>query len=335
MKYPDFIEKNDVIGVTATSDGNRKEVDFTRLSLAEEKLKKRGYQVKMTENVRTSRKGRSDTAFNRATQLLHLFEEESVKSIVLAKGGDFLMEMLPETDFTKISSHPKWVQGFSDSTGLLFTITTNCDIATIYSNHFNDFAMEPWHKSVCYNMDILEGNIPLQVNFDMYEDDFHDRVTGEEPYWQDKKVCWQGTEDEIEISGRMLGGCLDVLLNLVGTRFDKVKEFNERYREDGVIWYLESFDLNSECLARGLWQLKEAGWFDMAKGFVFGRPCMYESAYGFSYQEAVMSVFERLHLPVIFDADIGHKAPQFSVVNGAIGTWKFRGTGGSLETKLK
>ena len=82
MKYPDFIEKNDVIGVTATSDGNRKEVDFTRLSLAEEKLKKRGYQVKMTENVRTSRKGRSDTAFNRATQLLHLFEEESVKSIV-------------------------------------------------------------------------------------------------------------------------------------------------------------------------------------------------------------------------------------------------------------
>ena len=37
------------------------------------------------------------------------------------------------------------------------------------------------------------------------------------------------------------------------------------------------FSLDSDSLTRGLWQLKEAGWFDTAKGFVFGRPCMFES----------------------------------------------------------
>ena len=34
---------------------------------------------------------------------------------------------------------------------------------------------------------------------------------------------------------------MDVLLNLVGTRFDKTKEFVHKYKEDGILWYLESF----------------------------------------------------------------------------------------------
>lgn len=335
MIFPNFIKKNDVIGVTAPSDGNRKEVDFKRLILAEEALQKRGYKVRLTENVKTSENGRSSSAPERGRQLLSLIEDPEVTAITLAKGGDFLMEMLPETDFEKIRQNPKWLQGFSDSTGLLFTVTTCCDIATIYGNHFNEFAMEPWHMTQQYNMDLLEGNFPIQKSFDFYEDDFYDKITGKEPYQKDKEVCWQGTEQDLEITGRMLGGCLDVLLNLVGTRFDNVRAFNQRYGKDGILWFLESFDLNSECLIRGLWQLKEAGWFDSAVGFVFGRPCMYDSAYGFSYQEAVMSVLKQLHLPVIFNADVGHKAPQFSVVNGAVGTWKLSGKKGSMVLEFE
>ena len=29
-----------------------------------------------------------------------------------------------------------------------------------------------------------------------------------------------------------------------GTPYDKVNEFNEKYQEDGIIWFLESCDLN-------------------------------------------------------------------------------------------
>ena len=52
---------------------------------------------------------------------------------------------------------------------------------------------------------------------------------------------------------RMIGGCLDCLLNIVGTRYDKTAEFVERYCEDGFCgsWRL---CLNSEALIRGLWQ---------------------------------------------------------------------------------
>ena len=49
----------------------------------------------------------------------------------------------------------------------------------------------------------------------------------------------------------LVGGCMDCLVNLTGTSFDKVKEFNERYAADGIIWFLESCDLNVFAIRRG------------------------------------------------------------------------------------
>ena len=39
--------------------------------------------------------------------------------------------------------------------------------------------------------------------------------------------------------GRMLGGCIDILSLICGTKYDKVKEFNEKYKEDGIVWYFD------------------------------------------------------------------------------------------------
>ena len=44
---------------------------------------------------------------------------------------------------------------------------------------------------------------------------------------------------------------------------------------------------------------------------------MYNSWSGQKYNDAVMSILGNLDVPIIFDADIGHKGPQFSVIMGA------------------
>ena len=59
-----------------------------------------------------------------------------------------------------------------------------------------------------------------------------------------KYVGGDECDTEIAFEGRLVGGCMDCLVNLTGTSFDKVKEFNERYAADGIIWFLESCDLN-------------------------------------------------------------------------------------------
>ena len=62
------------------------------------------------------------------------------------------------------------------------------------------------------------------------------------------------------------------VVNLLGTRFDRTREFVERYREDGIIWFLEACDLNFFAIRRAMWQMEEAGWLEHVKGFLVGRP---------------------------------------------------------------
>ncbi|CRZ34879.1 muramoyltetrapeptide carboxypeptidase LdcA involved in peptidoglycan recycling [Herbinix hemicellulosilytica] len=337
MIYPANLEKGFYIGVTATSAGFDNEPDYNRLDNAILNFEKMGYPVITTPNVKSNIKGRSCDGVTRAKELNTLFNDSKIRAVIAASGGDFLVEMLPYVDFNLIADNPKWIQGFSDTTGLNFTITTNLDIATVYSYNFSTFGMESWHKSLSDNLKILEGKDVIQESYDLYQDGYYKRITGLEGFVLEKKVEWKNIfpsgrndEKEIEVCGRVLCGCLDCLLNLVGTKYDKTKEFVKKYKSDGILWLLESYDLNSAALTRGLWQLKEAGWFDNAVGFVFGRPAMYESFYDISYEEAVCSVLGDLNLPIILDADIGHKHPQFTVINGALAKVKSGNNKGSI-----
>lgn len=318
MIFPKWIKKGDRIGVTACSGGKTAPVDHIRLDSAAVQFQKRGYEVTETPDVRTEEKGRSASAKIRAQQLHDLAEREDVSWIIQACGGDYLSEMLSYTDFERIKAHPKWYQGYSDPTGLLFSVTTNCDMATVYAGNYGDFGMKDWHRCLEENVAILEGQPVVQKSFPLYKDGFAERITGYEDYQEDTPGKWICDAKQAELSGRLLGGCLDVLLDLVGTRFDKTKEFCERYKDDGILWYLESFALSSERLTCGLWHLKEAGWFAHASGFVFGRPTFFSSDYEIDYKEAVESVLGELGVPIVYEADIGHKAPRFTMINGAL-----------------
>lgn len=338
MIYPSNLEKGFSIGVTATSSGYDEDVDFIRLDNAIRNFEGHGYPVITTPNVRSmNKKGRSSDATTRAKELIELVKDPNIRAIIAAGGGDYLVEMLPFVDYMAIRDNPKWIQGFSDTTGLTFTITTNLDIATLYSYNFGTFGMESWHRSLSDNLLIIEGKDIIQSSYDMYQDGYYNRITGLEEFVLEKEVEWKNIlpkglkdSDKITIKGRMLGGCLDVILNLVGTRFDKTKDFIEKYKNDGILWFLESYNLSGESIVRGLWQLKEAGWFEYARGFIFGRPCMYESGFEITYEEAIDSVLGELDLPIILDADIGHKPPQFTIINGALGTVKSKNKKGTI-----
>jgi len=320
MIFPKWLEKGDGIGVVAPSAGVTKPLDIVRFENAKEQLAAEGYPVTIAEHVFCDDgKGRSSDGVTRGKDLNGLFADNSIRAIISAKGGDFLVEMLPHCDFKVLIKNPKWVQGYSDNTSLLYYITTKLDIATVYGFHFGDFGMKLWHEAVSNGLHLLEGKNPQQNSFSYYEDGFYDRETGLEGFHEDKPVCWVNGrgEEKISVSGRLIGGCLDVLGFICGTKYDGTLEFIEKYKEDGILWYLESFHAFSEELIMKLWQLKELGWFAHASGFLFGRPCMYESFSGTSYQSAVMSILGDLNVPVIFDMDIGHKGPQFSMINGA------------------
>ena len=111
---------------------------------------------------------------------------------------------------------------------------------------------------------------------------------------------------------------MDCLVNLLGTSFDRVTDFNTRYAEDGFIWFLESCDLNIMSIRRAIWQMKNAGWFSHVKGFLIGRPlCFGEEMFGIDHYEAVLALLAEYDVPVIMDLDIGHLSPMMPVICGA------------------
>ena len=121
------------------------------------------------------------------------------------------------------------------------------------------------------------------------------------------------------MQGRLLGGCMDCLVNLLGTRFDRVKDFTEKYKKDGIIWFLESCDLNVFAIRRAMWQMEEAGWFEHAKGFLIGRPyCHGQEMMGLDQYEAVLPTVFKHRAAVIMDGDLGHLPPMMPLVTGSM-----------------
>lgn len=325
MKFPDFLKQGDCIGITACSAGYSDEISKVRADSAAAQLTKHGFSVKETENVRTDLEGRSSSARERWKQLCSLVTDEKIRMVLFARGGDYLAEVLSYVDYKEIARHPKWYQGYSDPTGLLFSITTKCDMATVYGTNYGDFGMQPWHECLTNNIELLQGKELVQNSFDWYQDGFLDKVTGYEPYQtkQPTRLNAVRGEESLHMEGRLLGGCLDVLADLVGTPYEDVRGYVEKYKEDGILWYLESFALGRERLPIVLWHLREAGWFEHARGFIFGRPAFFESS-TVTYEEAVLEALGCLEAPVLTGADIGHKPPYMTMINGAYAELDYR-----------
>ena len=74
------------------------------------------------------------------------------------------------------------------------------------------------------------------------------------------------------------------------------------------------------------------GLFKYAKGFIFGRVCFPATFADITYIEAAKKILG--DAPMVFEADIGHVAPKFTVINGALGTVECKDGKGKLEMEL-
>jgi muramoyltetrapeptide carboxypeptidase LdcA involved in peptidoglycan recycling len=188
--------------------------------------------------------------------------------------------------------------------------------------------MKEWHKSIVDAMNVLiggekQGEIILR-GYDKWEKESRkDEEHPLEPYYvTEEKVLhiYQGENivSKAVMQGRLLGGCMDCLVNLTGTKYDQVAEFSERYKEDGIIWFLESCDLNVFAIRRAIWQMEHAGWFQHVKGFIIGRPLIFgQEMMGLNQYNAVMDLLAKFQVPVIMDADIGHLPPMMPLITGS------------------
>ena len=337
MIYPKFLSNGSCIGVPAPSSGAYDDLHIAKYANSKLKLEKMGYKCVLSENINKSEMARSASAEVRAEEFNKMVEDENIDFLMCAAGGEFLVEILPYIDFDKIVKNPKFVQGFSDPTGLLFPITTKCDIATIYGNNFSEYGAEEYDRSVTENLEILQGNLIEQENYEMFENERAESVTGLEGYNFTDKVEWKVlNETSATMNGRIIGGCLDLITELAGTKYDGTSQFIEKYKEDGIIWYFDNCELSMEELIRTFWKLNELGYFKYTKGILFGRSGNNNSYLGYTVEEALKdSVISKLGFPIVYDADVSHKGPCLTIINGAIATIECKDGKGKISFELE
>jgi muramoyltetrapeptide carboxypeptidase len=107
-----------------------------------------------------------------------------------------------------------------------------------------------------------------------------------------------------------------ILKRCIGTTFDRVNEFIETFKDEGIMWYFESCEMNSTDLYRTLWQMKINGWFKNCNGVIFGRADGYSDVGDFKIEDAYKNTFDQLDIPVVYDVDLGHLPPQLVFING-------------------
>ncbi len=326
MRYPEFLKSGGKIGFVAPSFGCAIEPYRTAFENALKIFEAKGYKTWLGENCyASSGMGISNTPEKCAEEFVNAYLGEP-DVLISCGGGELMCEILEFVDFERIkAAKPKWFMGYSDNTNLTFLLNTLADTAAIYGPCAASFGMEPWHASIRDAFEVLTGGMSTLQGYELWE---KESLKAEEnplaPYnvteprviklFKGKKEA-----DMLATSGRLVGGCLDCLNSIVGTKFDAVAAFNKRYGDEGILWFLESCDLNVFDIRRALWHMKMAGWFEKASGFLIGRPgCNGMEIMGLDQYRAVVDVLGDMDLPIFMDLDIGHLPPQIPLISGSV-----------------
>lgn len=331
MKIPKFLPKNGTIGLVAPSFGANIEPYTTRLKAAIQTMTGLGYKIKPFGDIFGYFKGASEDKRLRANHFMDAYKDPNVDVIWSVGGGEMMVEILPYIDFEHLKSFPpKLFIGYSDNTNLTLTLTTKLDMYSVYAENFTSFGMKVLDPFLVNTLKIVSGDFVEQQASKFHEPKLLEDKEPLSSYTLSEPTKWINVnKEEIHLTGRLIGGVMDVLLLHLGTPYDAVSQFLKKYKDEGIIWYLEAFSLDVFAFKRALWQLKEAGWFKYSKGFLFGRHLNTNPILDIDQYNAATDILGK-EIPMIMEMDIGHINPMMTLINGA----KVTVVNTALESKL-
>ena len=241
MRFPENLKKGGTIGFVAPSFGCTTEPYKSAFANAQKKWKEMGYQLDLGPNCYADHGiGISAAPEECGKELTEYYVSEKNDCLISCGGGELMCEDLDYVDFEKIRKAPaKWYLGYSDNTHFTYLLPTLCDTAAVYGPCASDFGMEPWHKSVADAFGVLTGEVRTVRGYEGWERDDAKGRSEENPYLPyqitEPRVLRRFPDADRAFEGRLIGGCLDCLVNILGTKYDGTVDFVEKYKEDGFV----------------------------------------------------------------------------------------------------
>lgn len=318
IRYP-YLQDGATIGITAPSSGVGSELhDLLRQSI--KRLASQGFQSITGETAWMQEKAKSAPAKIRAKELNDMFQNEAIDAIIPPWGGELLIEILEHLEFDQVQ--PKWVLGYSDTSVLLLALTLKTGITTAHGVNLIDLRGDQVDETTAKWRSALAtkpGESFTQYSSAAYQKKWqHDNPT---PwiFHLTEPTVWKTIDGEpVQMKGRLLGGCIDVIRHLIGTPYGDVATFQQQIiGNELIIWYLENCEMSTTDLRRSLVQMKLAGWFTNCSGILFGRSPANQPVDGYEVEDVYREMAQELGVPIVYDIDCGHVPPQLTLINGA------------------
>jgi muramoyltetrapeptide carboxypeptidase len=221
------------------------------------------------------------TPEQRLADLHAAFADEKTSAILCLRGGYGSNYLLDSLDINLIRKHPKPLLAYSDLTGLQLHL-------------LDEFGLPAFHGPMVAADFCLTGGVHL--------DSFRAALAGA-PYSvggsEGMRALKSGTAN-----GVLYGGCLSILVSLLGTEWEPQTEEK--------LLFLEDTGVKPYQVDRMLWQLRRARKLDGVRGIVFGEmlDCASSGAPPELLENAILSALDGFEGPIAIGLRSGHVSGQ-------------------------
>jgi muramoyltetrapeptide carboxypeptidase len=284
------LREGDIVGIAAVSGP----VTAADLEKGIEVLQGLELRVRLSLNIHKWKDYLAGPDHDRVEELNKFLVDPAVRGIFFARGGYGSMRILPEINYKAILTDPKIMIGMSDLTALSMAVFQRCGVVTLagpmiagqVSSGLDEISMISFVEA------LTEPLARYQIVREISSSGL--------------KVLRRG-----KAKGPLLGGCLSLLVSLLGTPY--CPDFT------GCVLFIEDVNEPPYRIDRMLTQMKLAGIFENIGGVII---CQFSG----DDPETVISTVERIVLnyvkpdiiPVISNFPHGHVLPNMTLPVGVL-----------------
>jgi muramoyltetrapeptide carboxypeptidase len=266
-----YLKPNDKIAIVATA----RKISREELSFAIETIKEWGLQPVLGQHIYAIENQFAGSDAHRAEDLQCAINNESIKAIIIVRGGYGTIRIVDMIDFTNLKANPKWIIGYSDVTVLHSHIHQHIGIPTLHATMPINFGKNK--EAVEMLRKCLFGETVLYF----FETHPLNRIG--------------------EAKGLLIGGNLSLLYALSGTESD--------IDTKDKILFIEDLDEYLYHIDRMMLNLKRSGKLEKLKGMIVGAfTDMKDNAipFGKTAEEIILDAVKEYNFPVCFNFPAGH-----------------------------
>ena len=318
MKKPAALRPGDKVAIVSLSRGMLGEEPFIhKYQLAKQRMEELyGLEVVSMPNALKGIDYLYEHPEARAADLMEAFRDPSIKAVFNAIGGDDTIRLLPYIDFQVLRDNPKIFTGFSDTTTNHFMLHKAGIVSYYGMSVMNNWAeyveINPYTKSML-DQTLFHPVPTLDIPSSDYCSYDCDKIWWGEEHMQERTPRFPDPGYELlqgrgTVRGELLGGCIDVFPELLGTPL-----WPELEDWKGKLLLLETSesDMSADLLTSLLRNLQAQGILQVLSGILVGRPAFREreAEYKAVYRQVVAGEAHLPQLPILWNVNAGHAYP--------------------------